>query len=434
MTGARWGDEGRRTARRQHMIAALREELGLWEDLADEGRVLEKHRSQLTAVRALIEPGLDDADRRLAEGRADEVPALVLDLFHVWDFFRGRFMLRRAEEHHAFLGVADELAWECYRPLRDAAMTHGADFLPKEPPLVGFSRHAVPHAHRRGSAYRELLPRGGVHTGAGLEAVKRLPFPVIEIPWHCRGHLPSMLTVVHEVAHHVEDDFSLTDELHAKVAAADLGPSWCARWTDWIGEAFADVCASVVGGPAYALVLADLLDQLGGGAQDSPVHPPAATRLALCRSAATAAGHPLNGQLGTEKGDLPVDPEADLIAHLLLSTGFDRFHGARLVDLLPSAPAAAAGRRLLAGMPSGQLSVTGAVAAAALAFHTDPAAYDVLDLDEPVLVEAVRLRPAGTRAAVPNLVADRRQRELREAARCLLAALTAPETTTPDSQ
>jgi hypothetical protein len=405
------------------------------------GGPLEKHRSQLDAVGALLGAAVADVRVRLTDGRAHEVPGRVLDLHHVWDFYRTRFLLRQVRAYRRFLDVADELAWETYGPVVRLA---GAR--PTEPPLVGFSRAASPRAHRRGGAYHDLLPRGGVHTPEGRAAAARLPFPVIDVPWSFGSHLPALLTVAHEAAHHVDDDCGLGAEIAGRVAGAALAPDRRAHWARWAGEAFADVCAAVLCGPAYAAVLADLLDSDDGGEGtegaeghvderdfDGP-HPPPGARLRLAAAAARLAGHP-DAQDGDEKGgkDTGYGDEADIVARTFMTGGWSGLRGLSLVGLLvPERASAGAAvpegaRRLLAGGPSRCSSTAGVLAAAALAFRCDPAAYDRRDVGERAVSDVLALRAAGTRAGGGPEPRDEEGHSgtHRAAGRALLAALDA---------
>ncbi|MGV4985990.1 hypothetical protein ACVB8X_27850 [Streptomyces sp. NRAIS4] len=373
---------------------------------------------------ALLGAGVADARARLADGRGDEVPGRVLDLHHVWDFYRARFLLRRDREYRRFLDAADELAWECYGPALGLAGSR-----PKEPPLVGFSRSASPRAHRRGSAYHDLLPRGGIHTREGREAAARLPFPVIDVPWSFGSHLPALLTVAHEAAHHVDDDCGLGEEIRLRVGAAGLPPDRAVHWERWAGEAFADVCAAVLCGPAYATVLAELLESGGGGDDgderdyDGP-HPPPAARLRLAGAAARLSGHPGAGAPDGTDGD----QEAGAVAAALVKGGWSGLAGQSLADLFAAErPDVTAGaRRLLAGGPSRCSSAAGVLAAAALAFQCDPAAYDRQAVGDRAVAEVLRLRSAGTRAVPsPDPSSAARRRAHTEAGQAVLAALDA---------
>lgn len=421
------------------MVDGLVDELRQWEAVSRGGGPLEKHRSQIDAVRALLDAGVVDARERLASGRGHEVPARILDLHHVWDFFRGRFLLRRVRGYRRTLDVADELAWECYRPVLELPGSR-----PKEPPLVGFSRAASPRAHRRGSAYHDLLPRGGIHTREGRAAAARLPFPVIDVPWHYDSRLPALLTVAHETGHHIEDDCGLGEELRRRVLAAGLPPDRVAHWERWTGEVFADVCAAVVCGTAYADVLAELLEPETppgtapgtAGADDLPdgPHPPPAIRVRLARvAAAMAAGDPpdpLDPPDPEDGLDGPDGPEIMAVVAALLDTGYDGLEGLYLTELLvPPDPedVHTGARRLLDRRSSEGRSAATVLAAAALAFQSDPVAYEQREVAERAEAEVLLLRATGSRA-VPRGEAtgeEHRRRDRAEAGELLLRALDA---------
>ncbi|MCF3124171.1 hypothetical protein [Streptomyces silaceus] len=412
--------QGQRRAVLAHFVAGLRAEQDSWRRLATQGEApaLEKHRSQLAAVETLLAGGIEEARARLRTGELAGLPVFVLDLHHVWDYFRSKFALRRLAEYRDCLAVADELAWACYRAPLAAAL--GAGTAPaKEPPLVSFSRAAAPRAHRRGDQYRELLPRGGIHTGAGLRLVRGLPFPVIDVPWYHASHLPALLTVAHEAGHHVEDDFGLAPEIGERLADAALPDAERERWRRWAGEVFADVCACVVCGVAYPGVLAETLGALvpepaGPASLD---HPPAAVRLGVCRAALERAGHPPAANwpkplAATLDESADGTPAAAEVAAALLDGGYERLGGASLPELLaPRRPMPGAFReypdmvhagRLLAGVPSRHQRIPGVVAAAALAFMTDPDGYDSRRVGARATAEALGLRPKGPRADVPR--------------------------------
>ncbi|MGW7005214.1 hypothetical protein ACWGCW_21015 [Streptomyces sp. NPDC054933] len=420
------GQAARLAAEQRHILDSLGAELGYWRSVSRSGCPLEKHRSQVDAVVTLLSPGLEDAELRLADGRGDQVPGQVLDLFHIWDFFRGRFMLRQVRDHRRWLDAADELAWECYRPVM--AVAGGP---PREPVLVGLGRDASPRAHRRGSVYRELLPRGGVHTRQGRAAAQRLPFPVVDVPWYCVGHLPAVLTVAHEVAHHIEDDFALTAELRSRTASAGLPSDRAAVWIRWASEVFADACAAVLCGPAFTTVLADTLAALPADAAQAPdgPHPPPDTRVSLSAAAAELAGHPaVDGPPGVALADA-TGREAAAVAEALLRPGWPQLGGLSLLALLaPERPVElpAAAQRLLRGFPSRCTTAAGVLSAAAWAFQLDPDGYDRRGVGAAAVAEVLRLRPPGSRAGraaeATEAQARRRERDL-ETGRMLLAAL-----------
>ncbi|WP_328630664.1 hypothetical protein [Streptomyces sp. NBC_00356] len=390
----------------ESLLDGLGDELAAWRRLAFDEKAplkktpLEKHRSQLRTVEAMLNEGITTARAELATGSdAAGLPVLVLDLHHVWDYFRSKFALRRLDEYRGYLDAADELAWACYEGPLNAALVTG-DARPKEPPLVSFSRDPAPRAHRRGGQYRDLLPRGGMHTRAGVQLVRSLPFPVIDVPWYYGSHVPAVLTVAHEVGHHIEDDFALTETLATRLAGTSLPEAWT-------GEVFADVCASLACGVAYPAVLADVVSTLMEPeptveAAELSAHPPLDTRLRICCAALDLAGHERPktwpAPIAEALPDGP-DPSSTKVAAALLDDGYPQFARRRLPDLLPSAPATQMhADRLLAGIPSGLSAVPGVFAAAALAFLTCPAEYRSRRVGTRAVTEALALRPEGPRA------------------------------------
>ncbi|MFD0272331.1 hypothetical protein ACFVHB_00285 [Kitasatospora sp. NPDC127111] len=403
----------RRRAERRRALAGLRADAEHWRLLTRPGASLPGHGSQVDAVLAMLAPAVARAEAAIEEGAggtgADGVLVLVQDLFHVWDFFRNKLTLRQTRAHRRWLEAADELAWAVYRPALDAA---AGRMPPREPPLTGFGRAVAPLAHRRGEQYRELLPRGGVHTRAGRDLVARLPFPVIDVPWWYQGHLPAVLTVAHEAGHHLEDDFGLTGELAARIAGAGLPGDRAAHWARWAGEVFADACGALACGAAFADVLEDRLAGLPDDGGEGP-HPPPALRVAFCRL--VAGGGPAPG---------PGAGEPAAVAAALLTEGYPQFGGLRLDEVIGPAPGDAdeGAARLLAGRSSGGATVGGVLAAAATAFRRDPAGHLRARVDERVLTEVLALRPDTARSAGRAGSADAPERDA-AAGRALLAAL-----------
>ena len=204
------GYSERRQAELRHARDSLRTEWQYWRNEAarpaavDGQAPLEKHKTQIESVVTHAQRG----PRCQYEDPSSELSERILDLHHVWDFYRSKLALRYVVPVRGFLDVADELAWTVYNRAVQVAELPGR--VMREPPLVFLDRGAVPFASARGSSYRDLLPRD-VRTRAGADAASILPFPVIGVPWYLTGHLPGVLLVAHEVGHHIEDDCALDD-------------------------------------------------------------------------------------------------------------------------------------------------------------------------------------------------------------------------------
>jgi hypothetical protein len=185
-----------------------------------------------------------------------ETSRLALALFGSWDFFRVKLDQRRNESYRQPLRMADELAWLCYRPVRDRGR--------KEPPLVFFNGGTSPFILRRDVGFHaDSVPKELVATDSIVEATARLPFPVIGIPWTQMNHLPDAVVIGHEVGHAVEADLKLQTDvdraIDAALAGSDTGKDRSVYWRKWRSELFADLYGCLVAGPAFTRGLRDFL-------------------------------------------------------------------------------------------------------------------------------------------------------------------------------
>jgi hypothetical protein len=196
----------------------------------------------------------------------------VLALFRIWEFFRNKIVQRLDPHHAASLQLADEFAWACYRP--------AASQVYKEPPLVflngGFSPFILPR-NREFSA--EFVPHELIQNDELIEAMSRLPFPVIGIPWYQVATPWELPVIAHEVGHSIEGDLELGKELLQRIDAAVNNEARRARWKTWCSEIFADYYGCVAVGPSFVSNLAEFLAATNSIADDR--YPPASIRLRL---------------------------------------------------------------------------------------------------------------------------------------------------------
>jgi hypothetical protein len=385
----------RRAAELRHAAGSLRAEWAFWRAQAD--AALEKHSTQIESVERTLGAALE----RVGVGEPGDRAERVLDLHHVWDFFRVKFALRYIDPIRSFLDVADELAWAAYGPAMTAAGRSGITL--REPPLVFLDRGTVPFAAARGSSYRDLLPRG-VRTGAGALAAAELPFPVIGMPWYLSNHVPGALLVAHEVGHHIEDDCGLAPELDARLAASGLRAARQDLWSPWLGEVFADVVGAVTCGVAYVVVLADALAAGSAGGAGAQRYPPPRARLRAAITAVRVTEQPDGGAPlpdGGEFGDADdADDEAPQVVHAILAGSYDGLGRRTLRAVLAhadTAKAAGGAALLLKGLPSGLADVRAVLSAAAIAFRDSPEDYDAFSVGHRALGEVLALRPQGPR-------------------------------------
>jgi hypothetical protein len=397
----------RRAAELRHARESLHLEWAYWRGEACRP-VLEKHQSQVDSIVRQLGASLAELDRD-----PSQVSELVLDLHHVWDFFRTKLALRYVQPVRPFLDAADELAWAAYLP---AVLAAGSRTTLREPPLVFLDRGAMPFVSARGSSYRDLLPRD-VRTGAGARAASRLPFPVIGVPWYLSNHLPGALLVAHEVGHAIEDDCGLTGEMSARLRGAGLPSTRLAEWERWLGEVFADVVATVTCGAAYVAILLDAIATGSADGAGTQRYPPPPVRAQVCLAAAAHVRPP--GQARQEwplvprpaAGSLPevappggteqTEDEASAVVHALTTGAYEGLGGRGLRDTLAHPDVARAdigADRLLHGLDSALSDARAVLAAAALAFVRDPSGYDHMAVQTRVIAEVLALRPKGPRA------------------------------------
>jgi hypothetical protein len=355
---------------------------------------LDKHASQVESVAGQLSAALDEL--RPALDDTTRATQAVLDYHHIWDFFRGKLSLRYIPWYQPFLGAADDLAWAAWRPVRDAVRARtGAEL--REPPLVYFSRSAVPFAVPRGEDYRDLLPRGGIWTAEADEVASALVVPVISLPWHRTNWLPVTLSIAHEVGHVVVTDLGLRPWLTGRLAAADLPDARREAWTAWWEEVWADVFAAVVCGSATAL---SLRAQLGedDDAEEPPWgdYPPASLRLRLIGEVARRRG----GSAAAEAGEVGA-VVATLLDHEVPGAG-------RLEDLFPSVDGTATrddADRLARGRDLRSSDIRRVLAAATIAYATAPDG-DRPAMQRAALARAAEIRDVGRRGR-PGIVTDR---------------------------
>ena len=152
--------------------------------------------------------------------------------------------MRFSDTFKDILWVADTVAWDCYRPVLEAAA--GEDILPKsqfrEPPLTYLTAEFSLATWVRGSR-----PHDGRDYNLGTA---NLPIPVVELPWDHVENVWEFLTLHHEVGHDLEADLKLRPVLQSTLQSllihAHVPPERILVWARWQDEIFADlVCAAV---------------------------------------------------------------------------------------------------------------------------------------------------------------------------------------------
>jgi hypothetical protein len=297
--------------------------------------------SLLSGVHAGIELELVQAS---ASGellaRAPGIEEMILAGYQIWEFYRAKFAQRLESQFQKHLRIADEFAWACYLPLRDAV--HGKSVQAKEPPLVYLNAGWSPFVKERNREYQvDSVPRALLRSQPDFaKAVAQLPFPLVGVPWYQAGFLPGALTIAHEVGHAVEADCGLTEAISAAIDGAVTDPERRKDWLSWASEMFADAYGCLSAGPAFAYSLADTLaaDRATVNSAKDPGYPPRSLRILLNCGMIEELGHGTAAQKlreqWTAQYPAPYDwsthePDLDRVAKALLYVSVTRAQGRR---------------------------------------------------------------------------------------------------------
>jgi hypothetical protein len=130
----------------------------------------------------------------------------------------------------------------------------------KEPPLSFFNGAWSPFAAGRGRVYEPERVEGAIlPTTSVRDAIRKLPIPVVGVPWYLSQHLPDSPVVCHEVGHVAEQDFGLTEAVEAALEGADIPDERRPAWRSWRSEVFADVYGCLGAGSAFVSALMGFL-------------------------------------------------------------------------------------------------------------------------------------------------------------------------------
>ena len=186
-------------------VEAMPIEVAAWSASVTAELDMQLHFSQLRAISTLTKAIVDRQRLELAalDPTGDVVTfqksclalsrSVVAGQF-AWDFFRDKLELRRST-YKEQLWTADTVAWDCHRPVLQAAADAGVlgqDEM-REPPLVYLGTGYSPLTWVRRSR-----PNDGRRYDLGESTV---PIPVIEIPWDHLGNGWELMSLHHEVGH-----------------------------------------------------------------------------------------------------------------------------------------------------------------------------------------------------------------------------------------
>ncbi len=406
----------------QAKLAGLDDEFGAWLKSSAPKGPLEKHHSQIRAVINSLGGPVEslreqiDVLQAVTSWRDTEVE--LLRIHEVWNYFRQKFALRDVAVFRPYLDLADDFTWACYHPAQQLSRLPPETV--REPPLAFFGPVSAPFAIPRGSSYAAGLSATVMNNAQLQSAVQSLPIPVISVPWFQLRHLPDALVLAHEVGHHVEHDFdhtpTLTRLLDAALISAGATPERGQRWRGWLGEVFADVYGALAAGLAYGQVLADFGTIGTAATAGTKSYPPLRTRVRVIAEALAREGSgELRDDLMTKwSADFPAeratryDEEAVHVVRALIAGPYPQFGGIPLTSLIDfSSWESRATQTATALLRPAELSmgidIRCLLAAAGLAFASDPGKYRDRHVTEAVLAHAHRINTRGVRAARPTV-------------------------------
>jgi len=424
----------RKRAEIDQKLAGIRSEFAHWIAETGKGRPLRKHQSQIQRLTDQLGGMADgvankvkdlpaDSDTLLAHSRSLQLR--ILEVHRLWDYFRSKLSLRYVTGLADYLAAADDLAWECYEPVRAAARRAEeqagvrAAARPAEEqagvraaPLIFLTGEFSPYTHARAGQYEvESIP--DVLDSEEFQAVAAaLPVPVIGVPWYQVSHLPDAPLICHEIGHDLEAELALTQTMQGHLASALNRLDDYQRavaWDTWRPEIFADLYGVLCTGPAFVASMSDLLAadpvEIADEAQVAAAwqaHPPAAVRMRLMTHALTLQGFEDEGaQLRTAWETvfpLPaqnkyLDDAPGIVAELwngkYPELGKRSLPAALSFTAQQQDYARAVQEGVLAGEPPQVNDIRCLIAAARLAFDSDPEAYHHPKLDKTAAQELI---------------------------------------------
>ncbi|HVJ83650.1 MAG TPA: hypothetical protein VNC50_21465 [Planctomycetia bacterium] len=171
----------------------------------------------------------------------------VLAVERVWDFYFELFGQRQGAFANWLLSC-DRIALDCYQ---HAYVGLGAArSIPTPPPFSYMRTGFSPATFRRSLRLRRL-------------GFKKNPFPLIMLPYHRLVNPWTLGAILHEVSHNLQNDLGLEKlvprRLGTALLRAGLGRDVARTWVRWNREFYADVSGLLLGGPAIATSLMDII-------------------------------------------------------------------------------------------------------------------------------------------------------------------------------
>lgn len=204
-----------------------------------------------TVERAAADAGRDPSPARLRRvvTRQEVAHDAVRLTEQAWDFFLEMFGQRQSVHGQLLLGC-DRIALDCYQQAWLGLGTFRP--VPAPPPFCYMRTGFSP------ATWRRLIPLRRL--GMALN-----PFPLVSLPFHrllCPWTLGALL---HEASHNLQDDLGLAQvvprTVEERLAEQGVPAPVRAVWSRWHREAYADLSATLLGGPGIVASLIDILSR-----------------------------------------------------------------------------------------------------------------------------------------------------------------------------
>jgi hypothetical protein len=284
---------------------ALSAEVKAWRARWDTIDAMGGHLTHLDLLTSTVRGMIDEIEARTAAidpaqetgetyERCRENDRRLLHARRLWRWYADKLDQRASsadETQSKTLMAADEIVWSCWK----TAFTTLTTTLPSAPiPYLAplFSATATPRSD----------PPEGLRPGKDdllRRHVEQLPIPVVALPPICGRRPWWLILTAHESSHHVEfEAHDLEQRIQEIVVNAAYDASKdtvvAEKWLPWCRELFADLCSTLLVGPAAIWAVAELETRPGSQMRKSPsiTYPPPLIRLAFLNAVAEQAGLP----------------------------------------------------------------------------------------------------------------------------------------------
>ncbi len=198
--------------------------------------------------------------------------ALAGEAEKIWEFYLNLFGQRTGPFAGWLMGI-DRIALDCYQAVYLGLGK--ARSIPSPAPFAYMEAGFGPATYRRGVKLSKLGQREN-------------PFPLVKVPYHRLINPWTLGAVPHEVAHNLQNDLGLWELMPRRILGAFKRkglPERNARvWAQWHKESYADVCGTLLIGPAYVGSLMDVVGRSRpqtAAYSDDAVHPTPIIRVPL---------------------------------------------------------------------------------------------------------------------------------------------------------